>query len=381
MKAVISRLSHSNGVWRLLFFKTLSQYSTTAPEPPQVNFLVPHLQTLVGLSREEAIAATNKVNLWKTSTKDPILVLNFFQELGLDKAQIKTIVSRDPRLILYDVDKTLKPKIRVLQELGFSGSDLNKLIVFNRDILSKSVNYGIRNPIEFLRNLLGSDENVAKAVKKFAVLFDISRQKNIRSNVEVLKGVGFSDERILKYFFKSPSRFVCNPQLLEEVICRVENEFGIPRESKMFYHGVDVISSSKRATFDAKFEMYRSCGFRDEQICKMFRTFPFVLSKSEAKVRETIDYIVGELGCDRDYLVSYPVLFSLSMEKRMKPRYEVMKVLRKRKLIKKIPGLCYLFYVSESKFVSYFLLPHMDKIPDIYRSYMKVVGKKEIGAL
>lgn len=369
---MISRL-HSNGVQRLLFFKSLSPYSTVAE--PQAHFLASHLENLLGLSKEEAVSSISKVTMWKSSKKDPNVVLNFFRKLGLDESQIKIIVTRDPRLLLYDVDKTLEPKIQVLREIGFSRLDINKLIVVNRSILSKGVDSGIRRPIEFFRESLGSDENVVKAVMACCGLLDYCGQKNTQSNVEALKQIGFSNEKIRKFLIRSPMRITRDPRWFQEVIHTVENEYGIPRESKMFYYGLHAMSLFKKGSVDAKFEIYRNYGFTDEQIYRMFRTFPFVLTKSDAKVQQTIKYIVEELGHTHDFLVSYPVLFGLSVEKRMKPRYEVMKILIDKKLINRKPGLCYLFHVSESRFVSKFLLPHKEKLPDMYQSYMETVGR------
>lgn len=370
---MISRL-HNNVAGRLQFFKSLLPYSTTAAAAqPQTHFLVPHLVTLLGFSKEEAISAVKKVNLRQSSRKDPNLVINFFQNLGLDKSQIKTIVSRDSKLLLCDVDKSLKPKVRIFQELGLSGSDLNKLIVTNEWVLSGGVNSALRYPIERLRKLLGSDENVAKAIKKFPPLLVFSKLNNVELNVELLKMTGFSNESVVKFILLFPRRITYNRDWLEDVLHRVEYAYGISHESKMFYYGVEVISGLKKSTVDSKFGMFRSFGFSDEQIYGMFRIFPYVLGKSEAKVRGTVQFF-GELGYTLDYLASAPVVFGLSLEKRMRPRYELLKILQEKKLINKRPELYSFFRIAESKFVNSFLWPYKDEIPYLYQSYMKIVG-------
>ncbi|KAH9626019.1 hypothetical protein KSS87_012233, partial [Heliosperma pusillum] len=60
-----------------------------------------------------------------TSTKLPSNNANSFK--SFDNAN-SVVVSFYPRILASNVDKTLKPKFKILQDQGFSGSDLVSVI-------------------------------------------------------------------------------------------------------------------------------------------------------------------------------------------------------------------------------------------------------------
>lgn len=59
------------------------------------------------------------------------LEINFFQKNGFDNTQINNIVSKSPDVLFYKVDKTLQPKLVILQEIGLSSKDLYKFLMEN----------------------------------------------------------------------------------------------------------------------------------------------------------------------------------------------------------------------------------------------------------
>jgi mTERF domain-containing protein, mitochondrial len=376
---MISRFQF-NGVQRLFLFKSLYQYSTSAvpAQPTQTNFLVDYLINSLGFSKDEALSATKTVILWNSSRNDPDLVVNFFQKLGLNNAQIRSIISAYPRLLACNVDKTLQPKVLALQELGISGSALISILVNYKSLLARGLR---KRPIEYLRSLLGSDENVAEAIKKYGSVLDTWAPKMIEANVELLQKHGLSKEYVSRFMLENPRCFMQKPEWLEEVLYMVENAFQIPRESKMFYHGVLAISSVSKTTMDTKLGVLRSFGLSDVTIYSMIKQFPNILKTSEDKMRKIWNFFTKEIGCTPDFLASHPVVFNLSLEKRVIPRYEVLKILDEKKLSKRKPGLYTVLCISESNFVDGFLFRYKDEIPDILDFYFKIVGREKTGKL
>ncbi|PHT50617.1 hypothetical protein CQW23_10364 [Capsicum baccatum] len=105
------------------------------------------------------------------------LEINFFQKNGFDNTQINNIVSKSPDVLFCKVDKTLQPKLVILQEIGLSSKDLYKFLMEN---------YG------FFRK----------------------------------------DEKIRKFILQNPMRIRRNRGWIEDVIHRVEKDLGIPRDSE-----------------------------------------------------------------------------------------------------------------------------------------------------
>ncbi|KAL3514032.1 hypothetical protein ACH5RR_026749 [Cinchona calisaya] len=370
------------------FFKSLLDhyYSTSAAAAarPQKNtrFLEEYLIKSLGFSKIEAISTSSKFIRSNPIKKDPNLVVNFLLNLGLTKSHIKNVVYKSPQLLFSDVDKTLLPKITYLQGLGLSGLDLAKLLVKYHRILVRGLDNHLVPRIEYLRKLLGTDDKVVLALKKFALVPGNRALEKMERNVLLLRDNGFCSDDIAKFVIKNPIKFfIRDSEMLQDVLRRVEYEWGIPRDATMFSYAVDVLSSSSKSKIDAKFEILRSYGWSDVEILRIVRILPPVLNLSEARMRRVLDYFMKEVGCTPDYLASRPVLFTLSLEGRVKPRNEVLKILNEKKLNMRNASLCKVLYLRESQFQDAYLLPYKDVLPDMYESYLKKVGGQKINKL
>ncbi|CAK9184922.1 unnamed protein product [Ilex paraguariensis] len=343
--------------------RCLLQYSTST-----AHFMVDYLIDSLGFSREEAISASTKVTHLK-SPKNPDLVLNLLKQIGFDNTQIKNIVFSAPTLLSSDVDKTLKPKIRVLQDLGLSGSDLAKFIKGNRGLFNRGLDTHIIPSLDYLRRALRSDENVIRALKRSQWLLTCNTLKKMPPNVLLLRKCGLSIEKIEKFIINNPRYVLQKPEWLEEIVHRVEEELGIPRVSRMFLYGIDALASSSKSTLERKFGIFRSFGWSNSEISTMARNLPYCLSLSEAKIRNALNYFMKEIGYAPGYLASHPKLLMHSLEKRVVPRNEVLKILIEKKLNKSKQSLYAVVCLTESKFIEDYVLPYKNKMPDLYGAY------------
>ncbi|KAK9270017.1 hypothetical protein L1049_025590 [Liquidambar formosana] len=349
------------------------QYSTSSATDRlgKTHFMVDYLVNSLRFSREAAVSASTKVTHLK-STHNPDLVLNFFKQSGLDKTHVRNIISLIPRLLSSNVDKTLKPKMRVLQDLGLSGSDLVEVITSNPSFFKRGLDTHIVPSIDFLKTIVRSDENVVKAIKKKTWLLSSNNTKRMQPNVVILQKCGISKEKIEKLVLRTPRRLLQNPKWLEDIVLRVENQLGIPRNSAMFSYGIDVLASMSKATLEFKYEIFKSFGWSESDIITMARNLPFCLSLSEVKIRNGLTFFMKELGYEPGYLASHPKLLMHSLEKRVLPRNAVLKVLKEKNLIRTNPSLCYIVCLPESKFMEEFVLQYKDVTPDVYEAYINV---------
>ncbi|KAH0694002.1 hypothetical protein KY285_021099 [Solanum tuberosum] len=198
----------------------------------------------------------------------------------------------------------------------------------------------IRPSLDYLRNLLGSDENVVKIIKKSSWLLRCHVTKTIAPNVLLLHDIGLSDEKIRKFILQNPKRIMRNLGCLKDVIHRVEKDLGIPRESRTFFNGIAAIATFHQSTLAKKIDL---------------------------------TFLMNEVGCTSEYLASHSRLLTHSLEKRVIPRYRVLKILNEKHL-KKGVGLFTAVSMTPSKFMEAILLPYKDKIPIAYEAYMKSVG-------
>jgi hypothetical protein len=63
---------------------------------------------------------------------------SFLTGIDLGKADVASVISREPRLLCCKVDKTISPRVTVLLDLGLSPPEISSLITASPSILRKS---------------------------------------------------------------------------------------------------------------------------------------------------------------------------------------------------------------------------------------------------
>ncbi|XP_049369193.1 transcription termination factor MTERF5, chloroplastic-like [Solanum verrucosum] len=372
-----SSIFHCNGFGNFLSsynFRSQYLYSSTATPAP-THFLVKYLVDSLGFSNEEAASASSKVTSRK-NLKNPDLVINFLKQTGFDNTQMKIMVSKVPKLLFRDVSKTLKPKFQCLMDLGLSGSDLVDVIAKDSQIVDRGLDTHLRPTIDLLRRILGSNENVVKALKRFPRLLSFRAHHIMENNLLLLKNYGVPDERIKKLMLRNPSYFAQNLERIKGLLHRMENDFLVPRDSSSFLYGCQVLNSLNKSKLEKKFGVFKSFGWSDDDILKMFRKLPFCVGLSEVRIHKALNLFMKELGFGTAYLVSHPAILVFSMEKRVIPRMQVMKILDEKKVERRKLDLYYALSLAETKFIDYFVHPYKDQMPDLYEQLKKIVAPK-----
>ncbi|KAL3340008.1 hypothetical protein AABB24_028563 [Solanum stoloniferum] len=370
-----SSIFHCKGFGNILSsynFRSQYLYSSTATPAP-THFLVKYLVDSLGFSNEEAASTSSKVTSRK-NLKNADSVINFFKQNGFDNTQMKIMVSRVPKLLFRDVSKTLKPKFQCLMDLGLSGSDLVDAIAKDSHIFDTGLDTHLRPTIDFLRRILGSNENVVKALKRFPWLLSFRALHIMENNLLLLKNHGVPDERIKKLMLRNPSYFAQNPERIKGLLHRMENDFRVPRDSSSFIYGCHVLNSQNKSKLEKKFGIFKSFGWSDDDILELFRKLPFCVGLSEVRIHKALNLFMKELGLGPAYLVSHPAILGFSMEKRVVPRMQILKILDEKKVKRRKLDLYYALTLTETKFIDYFVQPYKDQMPDLYEQLNKIVA-------
>ncbi|XP_006350055.2 uncharacterized protein [Solanum tuberosum] len=348
----------SEALSRFHCFSSQYLYSTSA----RTNFFVKYLINSLGFSKEEASLASTKVNSWKSLKKNPDLVLNFLKQTGFDKIQMKKLVSTSPKFLFYDVSKTLKPKFQCLMDIGLSGSDLVNVIAKDSTIVERGLVTHLKPKINCLRRTLGSDENVVKAIKRTSWLLSFGGRNVMENNLLLLKNYGVSDDSIQKLVLRNPRYITQKPEWVKDLLHRVEKDFRLSPDSSMFPYGFHTLASQKKARCEKKLEIFKSFGWSDDDILTMFRKLPYCIALSEVKIQKGLSLFMKELGFESAYLASHPSILIYSMEKRVVPRMQVLKILDEKKLERRKVALYTVVSLKEKKFIETFVLPYKDQV-------------------
>ncbi|CAL9060165.1 unnamed protein product [Musa banksii] len=261
------------------------------------------------------------------------------------------LMQREPRLLRANVETILKPRMRSLQDMGFSDTEIVQLVSSCPRVLLLR-DFQLR--INFWRSLLGSNEWLIKACRRSMFLLTSSLARKIEPNISLLRECGISEQRIAQMVVKLP-RFICRTEkCIKEFIEHVE-ELGVSRDRKMFPRALLAVMTLSRSRFDATFATLMSFGCSQPDSIAAFRRQPAIWNLSKKNLCDKMTFLMKEAGCELKYIIYRPVLLTYSLEKRLRPRYEVMNFLDQNKLLDKGHNLQSVVKLSEEKFRNKFL--------------------------
>ncbi|MBA0813384.1 hypothetical protein Gohar_027242, partial [Gossypium harknessii] len=66
-----------------------------------------------------------------------------------------------------------------------------------------------------------------------------------------------------------------------------------------------------------QFDVYKKCGWSEEEILDALRTHPLVMATSEGRIKALMDFFVNAMGFKASFVAKQPYFPGLSMEKRL----------------------------------------------------------------
>ncbi|XP_064986582.1 transcription termination factor MTERF5, chloroplastic-like [Musa acuminata AAA Group] len=352
----------------LFSFSTAEEHSSNHGS----NFtLVDPLESCELSSKEAAKRAKDRFCEKELSSSSPSI--EFFKQSGWSDAQVMKLMQWEPRFLRANVETLLKPRMRSLQDMGFSDTEIVQLVsscptlLFLRDIQPR---------INFWRSLLGSNERLIKASRRNKFLLISSMARKIEPNISLLREGGISEQCITQMVVAVPSFFCRTNKCINESIKHVE-ELGVSRDCKMFPHALSTVMTLSRSRFDATLATLMSFGWSQADSLAVFRRHPVIWNYSKKNLCDKMTFLMKEAGCELTYIIYRPVLLTYSLEKRLRPRYEVINFLDQNKLLDKGHSLLSVVMLSEEKFRNKFLfLLRKENFIAQYDSYVVAVRGK-----
>ncbi|CAL9102581.1 unnamed protein product [Musa textilis] len=326
----------------------------------------------------ETAGKTAKCHTHQTKSSSSSLNIEFFKQSGWSDAQVMKLMQREPRYLRANVETVLKPRMRSLQDMGFSDTEIVQLVSSCPSLLQFR---DIQPRISFWRSLLGSNERLIRASRRGMSLLAASLSRKIEPNISILKECGFSKQCIAELVLKEPRFFCRTNKCIDESIKHVE-ELGVSRDCKMFPRLLLLVTTLSRSKFDATFATLISFGWSHPECVAAFRRYPSIWSLSQKNISDKMTFLMKEAGCELTYIICRPLLLTFSLEKRLRPRYEVLNFLEQNKLLDEGHDLLTVVTLIEEKFRKKFLfLLSEDKFIGLYDSYVAAVqGKHDVVA-
>nr|XP_018674839.1 PREDICTED: uncharacterized protein LOC103969663 isoform X5 [Musa acuminata subsp. malaccensis] len=375
-KRLVCLLSCNKSNIHLSSYQLCSLFSFATAEEHSLNHrsnftLVDPLESCELSSKEAAKRA--KDGICEKELSSSSLSIEFFKQSGWTDAQVVKLMQKHTRFLRANLETVLKPKIRSLQDMGFSDTEIVQLVSSCPGLLHFR---DIQPRINFWRSLLGSNERLIKACRRNMFLLTSSLAQKIEPNISLLRECGISEQNIAQMVVRLPS-FLCHTEkCIKEAIKHVE-ELGVSRDCKTFPRALLTVVTLSRSRLDATFATLISYGWSQPDCVAAFRKHPSIWSLSKKTLCDKMTFLMKEAGCEMTYIICRPVLLTYSLEKRLRPRYEVLNFLDQNKLLDKGHDLLSVILLSEEKFRNKFLFVLCkEKFIAQYDSYVAAVRGK-----
>ncbi|KAK8312240.1 hypothetical protein V6Z11_D01G026200 [Gossypium hirsutum] len=345
---------------------TLRCFSNTSN---QNSFTVSYLMNKCGFTPEFASFASKYVHFETPERPDSLFA--FLENHGFSKTQILNLIKRRPRLLIYDTEKTLLPKLEFFYSIGFSRPELTKILTSYPAVLICSLKKQIIPSFNLLRNLFQSDDKAIKTIKRYGAIFVYEFERNLIPNMNVLRGIGVPESNILMLLNHQPRPLLYDQVRLKEIVEEVKR-MGFDSSTKKFIDVVIALSSMSKSTLEKKFDVYRRWGWSDQEIHEAFQRYPMCMAVSEDKIMAVMDFLVNKMGYSSTLVAKQSSILRQSLEKRIVPRALFARELLSQGLVTDFK-LSVLFHTSEKVFVDRF----KNKAPDLLKLYKEKLNASE----
>ncbi|XP_047954072.1 uncharacterized protein LOC125200473 [Salvia hispanica] len=217
--------------------------------------------------------------------------------------------------------------------------------------------------LSMLKGLLGSNDDVARLVKRCprALLADL--EKTLMPNVQILKKCSIPMECILHLLYLRPRTFLVKSDTMMKSVEKAI-EIGVPLTFIAFINAVDLFNYTSEGMWEVKLQTLRDLGFSDEA--------------SGDKLKKKIEFLLATGKFNISSVVACPVALACSIEKRLEPRMQILRLLESRNLIEKWPSLSGISSFTDYMFFDKFIRPYYDEIGEECIIKKFVTGKKRV---
>uniref|UniRef100_R7W002 Uncharacterized protein n=1 Tax=Aegilops tauschii TaxID=37682 RepID=R7W002_AEGTA len=114
----------------------------------------------------------------------------------------------------------------------------------------------------------------------------------------------------------------------------ISKGIGVPRGSGMFRHALQSVACFSEEKIAAKVEqLKKTLRWSDADVGIALCKWPTVLRWSKDMLQRKSEFLISKVGLEPAYIAHRPVMLSLSLEGRLKPRYYVMRFLQENGLL------------------------------------------------
>ncbi|KAG5026840.1 hypothetical protein AAZX31_08G267100 [Glycine max] len=373
-----SLLQHKHNA-SIFFFNSFTSGISSDSESDDENhhkgdtFTVSYLINSWGLSPRRAREISNRINL--KNPDGPNAVIDLLNNYGFEKTHLAKLVERKPSVLLADAENTLLPKLKFFRSIGISNTDMPKILIASHNMLFRSLNKCLIPRYEILKSVLRDKGEVVRALKNAPFSFTYGdMMKRLVPNIRVLRESGVPQGSISYLLMHSRTLAYRDHSKFVEAV-NTAKEFGFNPLRRTFVVGVEVLAIKR---WESRFEVYERCGWNREIALRAVRKFPSVVKLSEEVFIKKMSFLVKDMGWPSEDIAEYPQVVTYNLEKRIIPRFSVIKMLKSKGLLKNNLHFSGIICITEAKFLKKFVISFQKDLPFLPDFYNSLANQQNV---
>ncbi|OVA19283.1 Mitochodrial transcription termination factor-related [Macleaya cordata] len=289
-------------------------------------------------------------------------LVKFLEGIGIPKERVRVVLLLFPPTFFYDIEKDLKPRMRAFEKVGADEKDIGSMVVKYPWILSTSILENYEEILSFFELEKVPKVSVDQSIKSWPHLLGCSTSK-MKLMVEQFVELDVRNKKLGQVIASSPQLLLKKPQEFLQVVSFME-ELGFDRESigRILCRCPEIFAASIEKTLKRKLKFLNEIGISEDHLPRVIRKYPELLVSDidhtllprlkylmktglskrdvvfmirrfspllgysiEEVLKPKLEFLVNTMEKPVRDVVEYPRYFSYSLDKKIKPRFWVLK--------------------------------------------------------
>ncbi|XP_019243963.1 PREDICTED: transcription termination factor MTERF2, chloroplastic isoform X2 [Nicotiana attenuata] len=325
--------------------------------------MLPFLES-IGLT----LSSATHLARYLSSNSLPILInkVKYVKEIFFANSDDGGLIARNARQMMMhlsiSIDEDVQQTLSFFEKDGMEGKDFGQMLLKYPWILSKSILQNYEDILIFFDDEKVPKTSVAQAIKSCPLLLGLSVNK-LKLVVEQFRNFGIRNQKLGKVIATSPQLLLQKPQEFHQVVCFLR-DLGLDDDiiGRILGRCPEIFASSIGKTLKRKLNFLMGIGVSRRHLPRIIRKYPelFVcdihrallprmtylmhvgLSKREVALmvcrfspllgysidkvlKPKLEFLMNSMEKPISDVVEYPRYFSYSLEKKIKPRFWVLR--------------------------------------------------------
>lgn len=302
-----------------------------------------------------------------TSVRSAVVSDFLINNCGLTPEEIEKAFRHNRKYLHAKSTRNMKEVLELLKGCGLTNPPQIRRVVLNSPtFLFRSAERNIQAKLTLLGTYM-NQEDICKLLLARAKIFESAEDK-LNSSFLLLQRLGVKGQELSELVARVPALLTASEEKVLELFQHAE-DFGRPKGSKMFARVLRIIFWAGKENMDRRLRCLNSLGFSKKQISEILRRRPEILLLSEENLKHHVDFLVKFAGLTLADFDKDPLLFQLSLEKRVIPRCRVIKALKSMGFLKTKMHFRHILRMSEKSFLEIYVDSNEKSsvLLDIYR--------------